>query len=102
MIGSLGHAERLKLTDNRVKIRVRITLREHVGEIRSERRLAECGAKVFERVVPTIVDATFSVILDAARDKLLARGVTSAAHDQSFGLAWPRVMHVRKQRGSDR
>ena len=44
MICGLGRSERLKLTDNRVEVRMRITLREHVGEIRCERRLAERGA----------------------------------------------------------
>ena len=47
-------------------------------------------------------DAAVCVLLDAMPRELLAGVVTGTAHDQRFGFAWPRVVHVGENSGADR
>ena len=102
MIRSVRRLEGQKLADNRVEVGLRVALGEHVGEVHRQRRLAKRRAQVLEGVIPAIADAPVCVLLDAMPRELLAGIVTGAAHDQRFGFARPRVVHIGENGGADR
>jgi hypothetical protein len=101
VIRSVRRLKGQELADNRLEVGVRVALGEHVGEVHRQRRLAKRRAQVLEGVIPAIADDPVCVLLDAMPRELPAGVVTGAAHDQRFGLARPRVVHIGENGGAD-